>query len=42
VRRAYRDLARQYHPDLNPSPDATAKMQAINQAYQQIMDQFEE
>jgi hypothetical protein len=42
VRRAYRELARQYHPDLNPSPDATAKMQAINQAYQQIMDQFEE
>lgn len=41
VRRAYRELARQYHPDLNTSPEATQKMQEINQAYAQIMAQGE-
>lgn len=30
---AYRRLARQYHPDLNPSPDAHQQMQIINEAY---------
>lgn len=30
---AYRRLARQVHPDLNPSPDAHRQMQAINEAY---------
>ncbi|MFN3979288.1 MAG: J domain-containing protein, partial [Caldilinea sp.] len=30
---AYRRLARQIHPDLNPSPDAHRQMQAINEAY---------
>lgn len=40
IRAAYRRLAREYHPDLNQSPDATAKMQAINEAYERIMQQF--
>lgn len=42
VKLAYRRLARRYHPDVNPAPDATARMQAINEAYQKIMQQFEE
>lgn len=41
VKVAYRRLARLYHPDINPSADATAKMQAINEAYELIMKQFE-
>ncbi|MEM7531985.1 MAG: DnaJ domain-containing protein [Chloroflexota bacterium] len=35
---SYRKLARQYHPDLNDSPDATSKMQAINEAYSTLSD----
>lgn len=30
---AYRRLARQVHPDLNPAPDAHRQMQSINEAY---------
>lgn len=30
---AYRQLARRFHPDLNPSPDAHRQMQVINEAY---------
>ncbi len=30
---AYRRLARQVHPDLNPAPDAHRQMQIINEAY---------
>jgi DnaJ-domain-containing protein 1 len=37
VRKAYRLLARRYHPDLNPAPHATAKMQQINEAYEHIL-----
>lgn len=37
VKYAYRQLARQYHPDANPSPEANAMMQRINEAYEQIM-----
>jgi hypothetical protein len=40
IRAAYRRLAREHHPDLNQSPDSTAKMQAINEAYERIMRQF--
>jgi hypothetical protein len=40
VKRAYRMLARRYHPDLNDSPDATARMQAINEAYTWILSQL--
>jgi len=37
IKRAYRKLAKKYHPDLNPG-DATAarKMQEVNAAYEQI------
>jgi hypothetical protein len=37
IRRAYRALARQFHPDLNPAVEATRKMQEINAAYTQIL-----
>ena len=33
IKRKYRELARQYHPDVNPSPDASGKILSINQAY---------
>jgi hypothetical protein len=37
VKRAYRHLARKYHPDVNPTPEATRRMQQINDAYERIM-----
>lgn len=40
VKFAYRQLARQYHPDLNSSATAIAKMQAINQAYEAFLQKF--
>lgn len=37
IKRAYRRLAKQYHPDLNPGDERAAKkMQQINAAYEQI------
>ena len=37
VKRAYRQLAKKYHPDLNPGDaEAARKMQQINAAYEQI------
>ena len=41
VKLVYRDLARKWHPDLNPTEKAHDKMQEINYAFQVIMeDQF--
>ncbi len=40
IKRAYREKAHQCHPDRDPSPDATARMQRINEAYEQIMKQW--
>jgi hypothetical protein len=40
IKRAYRKKARQYHPDTNKSPDATALMQTINEAYEKILARF--
>jgi len=37
IKRAYRRLAKQYHPDINPGdPVAAKKMQQVNAAYEQI------
>jgi len=37
IKRAYRKLAKQYHPDLNPGDKAAEqRMNEINQAYEQI------
>jgi curved DNA-binding protein CbpA len=38
IERAYRRLARRYHPDRNPTPAATARMARINAAYQVLRD----
>ena len=35
---AYRRLAAKYHPDVNPSADATARMQRINEAHRVLSD----
>ena len=37
IKHAYRQLAKKYHPDLNPGdPEAARKMNEINAAYEQI------
>ena len=37
IKRAYRKLAKKYHPDVNPGdPVAAKKMQQVNAAYEQI------
>ena len=37
IKRAYRHLAKKYHPDLNPGDqEAARKMQEVNAAYEQI------
>jgi hypothetical protein len=38
VEAAYKRLARKYHPDLNPDPDANQRMQEINLAYEVLGD----
>ncbi len=39
IKKAYRGLARQYHPDVNKSPDAEAKFKEINEAHEVLSDQ---
>ena len=39
IKKAYRKLAKKYHPDLNPGDEAAAqKMNEINQAYDMLMN----
>lgn len=38
IKRAYRRLARQYHPDVSEAPDAEARFKEINEAYQVLSD----
>lgn len=38
IRRAHRKLARQYHPDVNKSPDAAARFAEIQEAYDVLSD----
>lgn len=37
IKQAYRLLARRYHPDHNPDPDANKHMQRLNDAYQRVI-----
>jgi curved DNA-binding protein CbpA len=38
IRRQYKRLAKTYHPDLNPDPEASARMKALNEAYAVLGD----
>lgn len=38
IKAAYRKLARQYHPDVNKAPDAAAKFNEVQQAYDTLSD----
>jgi curved DNA-binding protein len=39
IKKAYKKLARQYHPDINKSPDAEEKFKEINGAYEVLSDE---
>jgi molecular chaperone DnaJ len=39
IKKAYRKLAMQYHPDRNKEADATAKFKEINEAYEVLSDE---
>ena len=38
IKKAYRSLAKKYHPDVNKAPDAEAKFKEINEAYEVLSD----
>jgi len=38
IKKAFRQLARKYHPDVNDSPDAEERFKEINEAYQVLSD----
>lgn len=38
IRQAYRVLCKKYHPDKNPSPEATRIIQEVNEAYEVLSD----
>ncbi|MDX2162148.1 MAG: J domain-containing protein [bacterium] len=42
IKRAYRHLARRYHPDVNDTAEATQKMQQLNDAYARILRHLDE
>ena len=38
IKKAYRSLSLEFHPDRNPDPNATTKFQAISEAYETLSD----
>ncbi|CAM4265968.1 molecular chaperone DnaJ [Paenibacillus tarimensis] len=38
IKKSYRKLARQYHPDVNKAPDAEAKFKEVKEAYDVLSD----
>lgn len=38
IKKAYRNLVKQWHPDVNKSPEALEKMKEINTAYSLLMN----
>jgi curved DNA-binding protein len=38
IKKAYRKLARKYHPDVSKEPDADARMKEVNEAYAVLSD----
>lgn len=39
IKKSYRKLAREYHPDVNKSPDAESRFKEINEAYEVLSDE---
>lgn len=39
IKKSFRRLARQYHPDVNKNPDAESRFKEINEAYEVLSDQ---